>query len=436
MFRYLPEQASEIAPKIDWVNNLITDISVFFTAAIVGTMLYFAIRYRRTDENQNTPRIYGNHFLEVLWTVIPTVISAFVAYQGLYYYRELRMVPADAMTINVLAKKWDWTFEYENGKTSQGEFKIPVGKPVKLLLRSNDVLHSLFIPAMRVKHDAIPGRYSYVSFTPVRTGEYHTFCTEYCGTQHWNMRAQLSVVSQSEFDAWLADRSEALRANRGTPLERGQSLYERNCKVCHSMGENRVVGPGFQGLYEKEREFEDGTSAVADENYLRTSILHPEKQIVKGYPNGMTAWEGLLTDQQVDDLISFIKSLDAETVKAMQDKEAQAASEAAAEAGVDVSKMTPVEHGEYLMKNNPIAACTTCHSLDGSRLVGPSYKGLYGREGKLASGESYVADDAYIKESILNPAAKVVESYAPAMPPYQFSEEELNAIVEYLKTVK
>lgn len=433
MFRYLPEQASEIAPKIDWVNNLVTDLSVFFTAAIVGTMLYFAIRYRRREGNMETPQILGNHFLEIVWTVVPTVISAFVAYQGLIYFFELRAVPENAMTVNVLGKKWDWTFEYENGKKAVGEFVLPVDTPVKLLMRSNDVLHSMFIPAMRVKNDVIPGRYSYLSFKPVKTGKYHTFCTEYCGKDHWNMRAQLRVVSQTEFDAWVNDDSEERRFKSSTPLERGEKLYKTHCQACHSIGSNSQIGPGFQGIYGSEREFDDGTSAVADENYLRESILNPAAKIVKGYQNQMTAWEGLLSDTEIDDLITFIKSLDEETVKRMQESAAESKEPVDTE---ELASLSPVERGERLIKNNAIAPCITCHSLDGSAGVGPTYKGLYGKTGKTTTGEEYVADEEYLKESIVNPAAIVVEGYAPAMPAYQFSDEELDDIIEYLKTLK
>lgn len=431
MFRYLPEQASEIAPKIDWVNNLITDLSVFFTAAVVGAMLYFAIRYRRREDNQETPAILGSHFLEILWTVVPTVISAFVAYQGLVYFFEIKEVPKDAMTINVLGKKWDWTFEYENGKTTVGEYTVPVNKPIKMLMRSTDVLHSFFVPAMRVKSDVIPGRYSYVSFTPVKTGTYHTFCTEYCGTNHWNMRATLHVVSESEFDAWVNDRSEELRASRETPAERGEKLYLKNCIACHNVNDQRKIGPGFQGIYNSERTFTDGTTAVADENYLKTSITNPAKQIVKGYPNQMTAFEGLLNDQQLDDLIAFMKTLDADTVAAMS-AEAAEEEEISSE---DLAALSPAERGERLMQEK---ACLACHSLDGSRLVGPSYKGLYGRKGKTTDGEEYVADDAYLKESILYPNKKIVEGYAPAMPPFegQLDDSQLNDMIEYLKNIK
>ncbi len=429
MFRYLPEQGSELAPKIDFVNHLITDLSVFFTAAVVGAMLYFAIRYRRTPQNpaSETPQIKDNHFLEIIWTVVPTIISAFVAYMGLIYFYELRSVPKDAMTINVVAKKWDWSFEYSNGKKTLGEFVVPVDKPVRLLMQSRDVLHSLYIPGMRVKADVIPGRYTYVSFKPVRTGEYHTFCTEYCGASHWNMRAELKVVSQTEYDAWLNDKSAELRANSSSPAERGAAVFKaKGCTSCHSLGTNRIVGPGLAGIFGEEHELEGGATVKVDENYIKTSILNPAAQIRKGYPNAMTPFAGLVTDAEVDDLIALIKGLE---------KSAAPATPEVAVAAVDLSKLTPAERGHKIMEGK---ACLGCHSVDGSALVGPTYKGIYGRKGKLADGSDYVADDAYIKESILNPTAKVVQGFAPAMPPYagQLSDDDIKDITEYLKTVK
>lgn len=427
MFRYLPEQASEIAPKIDFVNNLITDLSVFFTAAIVGAMIYFAIRYRRTEDNKSTPAILGSHSLEILWTVIPTVISVFIAYEGLIYYFKLREVPADAMVINVTAQKWVWNFEYDNGKTTTGEMVIPVDRPVKFLMTSRDILHSFFVPAMRVKADVVPGRYSYVTFKPVKTGEYHTFCTEYCGTNHWNMRARLRVVSATEFDAWLNDRSEELRAARVSPAERGQLHFvNKGCNACHSLDGSRLVGPSFAGLYGSTREFADGTSAPADENYIRTSILNPAAQIVKGYPNAMIAFEGQITDDEITDLIAFMNALNTGAVEVPKPAEQKVE---------DLSKLAPPERGQKLIT---LKGCNACHSMDGNPLVGPTFKGLYGRSGKLADGQAYTADDAYIKESILNSAAKIVEGYQPLMPPYagQVSDEEVADIIEYLKTIK
>jgi cytochrome c oxidase subunit 2 len=228
MFRYLPEQASEHAPAVDWLNNWITDISLFFTVVIVGAMIYFSIRYRQKDGvNHETPRIEGSNFLEVIWTVVPTIICIFVGYYGIVIYRDMVEVPTDEPVVEVLVhgRKWQWEFEYDNGKKTTAEFVLPVNKQAKLILRSTDVLHSLFIPAMRVKNDAVPGMFTYVTFKPVKTGEYYTFCTEYCGKDHSAMLAKLKVVSQAEYDRWLNDRSAEAALAAMTPEKRGQKAY-------------------------------------------------------------------------------------------------------------------------------------------------------------------------------------------------------------------
>ncbi len=429
MFRYLPEQASEIAPKVDWLHHWITDISVFFTVAIVGAMLYFAIRYRKKDnKHHDTPQIKGSHFLEVVWTVVPTIICIFIAYYGVAIFREMKHVPKDALTINVSGQKWLWDFEYPaSGKKSTGEFVVPVNKPIKLVLQSRDVLHSFFIPAMRVKSDAIKGYFTYLSFKPVRTGEYHVFCTEYCGKDHSAMRATLRVVSEADYERWVNDTSEKL-----PPAEKGKALFvKKGCNGCHSLDGSRLVGPSFLKLWGKEEQLEGGANVAVDENYISESILNPNKKIVKGFPaNQMPVFEGQLDQKDITALIEFIKTVDEsapiETPKAVQP-------------AVDLSKLTPAERGKRIYDGSAgNVACQTCHSLDGSKIVGPSFKGIYGRSTKMTDGSSVTTDDAYLKESILNPTAKVVEGFAPAMPPFQgvLSDEQISDVIEYLKTVK
>lgn len=426
MFRYLPEQASEIAPKIDWLNNLVTDLSVFFTVAIVGAMIYFAFKYKRTKKHQKgftSPT--DSHFLEVMWTVVPTLISCYILYYGIVYYRELRHVPANPIEINGIGKQWVWDFEYNTGKKTTNEITIPVNKPVKFILTSKDVLHSFFIPAMRVKSDVIPGHYTYVSFTPVKTGRYYTFCTEYCGKDHSAMLAKLNVVSQAEYDRWVNDLSESKLAEKLDLGELGAKLYEeKQCKSCHSLDGTRLVGPSWLKLFGKEEEFEDGTKIQVDENYLRTAILNPNAQIAMTYPkNVMPAYEGQLSEREISALITFIKEQDGKQ-KAISVKE---------EVVVDPSTLTPAQRGEMLYKSQ---TCNACHSIDGSKVVGPSWKGLYGHDGELVTGDKYVADDAYITESILNPNAKIVKGYAPSMPVIPLNDDQIKDIIEYMKTLK
>ncbi len=428
MFRFLPEQASEFAPEIDWINNLITDISVFFTVAIVGAMIYFAIIYRRRNgKDHETDRIEGSHILEFLWTAVPTVICIYVAAYGFVIYEDIRDIPddKDAIVINVQGQKWKWDFEYSNGKQTTNEWVVPVNEPVKIILTSTDVLHSFFVPAMRVKQDAVPKQYTFLWFKPVKTGEYHTFCTEYCGTNHSGMLATLKVVSKAEYERWLADDSEALKMSRMKPSDIGKELYvKKGCNACHSLDGSRLVGPSFLKLFGRDEELDNGEKIKADENYIKASIINPNAQIVAGYPpNQMPSFQGQVTDDEIHGIIEFIKTVDG-TQKV----------EIAAPVAVAIDpNATPAERGKVVYETK---LCKTCHTLDGSQLVGPTFKGIYGKSGKLADGSSYTADDEYIRNSIKNPSGQVVEGFAPSMPVLPVTDSEISDLIEYMKTLK
>jgi len=428
MFRYLPEQASSFADEIDWIHHVITDISVFFTVAIVGAMIYFAVRYRRRNGvDHETPAIEGNVFLEIVWTVVPTLICVYVAAYGFWGYQSLRQAPENSKIINVTGQKWSWTFQYENGKTSRDTLVVPVDEPIKLVMTSRDVLHSFFIPAMRVKSDVVPGQYTFVWFNAIKTGTYHVFCTEYCGRDHSRMLASLEVVSRAEYDRWLADDTEERLRAAMPPAELGQRLYrDLGCNACHSVDGTRLVGPTFLQLYNSEGVLVDGSTYVADENYLRRSILEPAADIVQGYANVMPSYEGQVTDEQIDAIIAFIRTLD--DVAAIPEVEEEPVDDTPREL------LSPVERGELLYRER---VCNTCHSLDGTRLIGPTFQGIWMREGTLEDGSSYVADEEYIIRSILEPNAEITQGYPPAMPSYegQMSDEDIADMIEFMKTL-
>lgn len=430
MFQYFPEQASDFAEKVDWLNKIVTDISVFFTVAIVGAMIYFAVKYRRRNGvDHETPHIEGSHLLEVIWTVVPTLICIVVAWLGYVYYDEIRTPPANAMTVSVRGTKWTWDFEYENGKRSK-ELVVPVNEPVKLLMTSGDVLHSLFIPAMRIKMDVVPKQYTYQWFRPIKTGDYQIFCTEYCGDLHSAMLARLKVLPREEYDRWLADNSEAEALARMDKKEAGGEIYlAKGCNACHSLDGSPRVGPSFLKLFGRKEALLDGSEVDVHEEYLRSSIYEPNKQIVKGYssPSAMPSFQGQISDDEMLSLIAFIKSVDG-TQPALAQPTPAAPTE-------DFSKLPPAEYGKKLFT---LKLCATCHSIDGSRLVGPSFKGLYGRDEKITGGTTVKVDDAYLKNSILKPMDQIVDGYPGAMPPYegQLSDAELSALIEYIKTIK
>jgi cytochrome c oxidase subunit 2 len=338
------------------------------------------------------------------------------------------------VTINVRGQMWNWEFEYlrpdATVKQTKGDAVIPVDRPVKFVLTSRDVLHSFFVPSMRVKSDAIPGHFTYVTFKPVKTGDYQIFCTEYCGQEHWNMLAKLKVVPEAEYSRWLNDRSDELAEAKLSPVELGKQIYaQKGCNACHSLNGSRLVGPSFLKIFGREGTYTDGKAYVADENYLRESILQPNKHIVASYPpNLMPVFEGQLNDRQIEALISWMRTLNGEAPAAAETKPA-------VDDAAMLAKLSPAERGKHWYETK---ICVTCHSLDGSKLVGPSFQGIYGRTAKLEGGTEVPSDDAYITESILNPMAKVAAGYAPAMPPYagQLDEAQIADIIAFMKTVK
>jgi cytochrome c oxidase subunit 2 len=434
MLGLLGEQGSDFAHKVDYAHDVVTIISVICTVAIVGVMLYFAVIYRQRDgKDHDTPMIEGNGLLEVIWTVFPTLVVIWVAYLGYDSFVDMRTPPENSMEVNVTGRKWAWDFQYKNGKTTTNELVVPVDEPVKLVMTSKDVLHSFFVPVMRTKHDVIPGRYSFEWFRPIKTGDFQVFCTEYCGDQHSGMRARLKVLPKAEFERWLADDSEERKLAALKPSDLGKELYQsKQCVTCHSLDGSPRVGPSWLKIVGKQGELADGSAYTADENYIKESILNPQAKVVKGYPPmGMPSYQGQLSDDQIHGIIEFMKTLDG-TQKVEEPKPAAPKGPSAAE----LAALSPADRGKALVAEN---ACAGCHSIDGSRLVGPSFKGLWERKEKMADGSEIVADAAYIKESILKPQAKLVEGYPPAMPAMyegKLTDENIADIIEYIKTLK
>ena len=434
MLGLLGEQGSDFAHKIDYAHDVVTIISVLCTAAICGVMIYFAIIYRQRDgKDHETPAIEGNNTLEVIWTVFPTLVCIWVAWLGFDTFVDLRTPPAGAMEVNVVAQKWIWNFEYKNGKRTTGELVVPVGEPVKLIMTSKDVLHSFFVPVMRTKADVIPGRYTYEWFRPIKTGDFQVFCTEYCGDSHSKMQSRLKVLPKAEFERWLNDDSEARKLASLKPSDLGKELYvSKNCIACHSLDGSPRVGPSWLKLFGKEGKLADGSSYKVDENYIKESILLPQAKSVAGYPAmGMPSYQGQLSDDEISGIIAFIKTIDGTS------KVEVAPAIAPKKNGAALTGLTPAERGKAIV-NDSSNLCATCHSIDGSKLVGPSFKGIWGRKEKMADGSEVVVDAAYIKESILKPQAKIVAGYGPVMPAMyegKLTDDNINDIIEYLKTL-
>ncbi|MFH1279604.1 MAG: cytochrome c oxidase subunit II [Candidatus Eisenbacteria bacterium] len=304
---WMPEQASTVAGGVDRLFDFILYISLFFFLLIVGLMVLFVIRYRRRKGVDAEKSATHHTALEVTWTVIPLILVGVIFYLGFVGYMNLATPPGNSYEVNVTAQKWSWMFTYPNGYVDQN-LHAPVDVPVRLVMTSEDVIHSFFVPAFRVKKDVVPGRYSNVWFEATEPGEYDLFCAEYCGTSHSDMIAKVIVHPPGEFEIWLEQASDFL--DRMSPAEAGAKLYAaRGCKQCHTADGSSNIGPSFKGLYGRKGVFDDGTAYTAEENYLRQSILEPMAYIVAGYEAVMPTYQGRLKDREITAIIEYMKTL-------------------------------------------------------------------------------------------------------------------------------
>ena len=308
-----PKQVSSFAHDIDNLFFFIFYASVVLFLIVVIGMMYLAIKYRfkKGDEVRLTSSLDHNTFLEVLFFVIPLILVTITFVWGIRSYLNMVIVPDDAIEIKVTGQSWFWTFDYPEGGSTLNELVVPVETPIKIVLSSTDVLHSFYIPVMRAKMDVLPNRYNVMWFDANQAGEYEIFCTEYCGTGHSNMNAKVIVMPQKMYEVWLA---EAGSADDDLPLEElGAKLYNKKaCNTCHTLDGTALVGPSYlqtSQMWGQERVFDDGSSAIIDENYVRSSILEPQIQIVAGYQGVMPTYQGLLNDRELDALIAFLKTL-------------------------------------------------------------------------------------------------------------------------------
>lgn len=303
----LPVQGSAYAGRVDDLFLFILYVSGFLFFLVTGMIVWFVWRYRRRAPNERTPKITHNFKLEVVWTVVPLIIVTIIFLWGFHGYMDATVAPRDALEVRVTGRRWVWQFEYPNGTRTVNELRVPVGKPVKLILTSDDVIHSFFVPSFRVKADLLPDRYTELWFTPEAEGVHVLFCAEYCGTGHSTMEGKIHVLSQSKYQEWLERGDETTQA---MPLaELGALLYQsRGCATCHSLDGRRGQGPSFKGIFGHTQRMTNGKDIEVDENYLRESILQPQAQVVEGYQAIMPTFQGLLTEREIQALIEFIKA--------------------------------------------------------------------------------------------------------------------------------
>jgi len=302
-FPLWPQRASSIAGQVDGLYVFLVLLSLFMTVAIFTLILVFAIRYRRRPGVQ-AEQIEGSHMLEMTWSIAPLGIFMVIFFWSAFIFFKQRTPPDGAGTIYVVAKQWMWKLQHEEGQREINQLHVPVGKDVKLIMTSQDVIHSFYVPAFRIKHDVLPGRYTTVWFHATKAGTYHLFCAEYCGTQHSGMIGQVVVMEPAEYQAWLGGGGATQ-----TLSQTGEAMFQQlGCSTCHlSSGQGR--GPNLAGLYGSKVTLVDGRTLTADENYIRESILIPGAKVVSGFQPVMPVFQGLVSEEQLNSLIAYVKSL-------------------------------------------------------------------------------------------------------------------------------
>jgi cytochrome c oxidase subunit 2 len=393
---------------VDFVFLYIFGISAVMLLGITATMIWFVVKYNRKRHPQPQPSPHYNILLEAVWTVIPTLIVLTMFWYGWEGYTTLRDVPADALEVRVTARMWSWTFTYPNERTSD-RLVVPAGRAVKLDIVSEDVLHSFYVPAFRIKRDAVPGMTTHAWFRAPEPGSYDVFCAEYCGVAHSQMITTVDALPEHDFEEWYRQETAEEEAAEGEKL-----LAKHGCTGCHSLDGSPSVGPTFQGLFGRQvTVLTDGKerALTVDADYLERSIRQPQADLVKDYPAIMPSYEGKIPQHDLEEIIEYFRKTGAGT---------------AGKKG-----------GQELLKEK---GCLGCHSTDGSPMVGPTLKGLFDRQVTVEKGRetlTLTAGADYLRESIRHPKAAIVKGYPPVMPDFaDLPEEELEALVEYIKELR
>jgi cytochrome c oxidase subunit II len=305
---WLPVQGSASAEVVDRIFSLVFWVSVFFFVLIVALMLVFVVRYRRrAGREEAEPSATHNTPLEITWTVIPILITIGIFIWGFKEFLNINTPPANAYEVLVTGQKWKWLFTYPNGHVDE-DLHVPVDTPIRLVMTSEDVIHGFYIPAFRLKHDVLPGRYVKLWFRPIRAGEYQIYCTQYCGTGHSDMWSKAVVHEPGGFEKWLDQASNFLKTM--SPAQAGEHLYRtRGCAQCHTLDGSGSTGPTWKGLFGSQVPLDGGRAITADENYLRSCILDPTQNVPLGFQPVMPTFKGRLKDDEITAIIEYIKTL-------------------------------------------------------------------------------------------------------------------------------
>lgn len=306
-FPLLPDSASTIADKIDALFFFLCAVSVFFSLVIAIALAFSAARFRKGSQASRKGALDDYLPLELAWSIIPLLIALFIFGWSAKLFLDMRVPPSNAMEIYVVGKQWMWKIQHPEGNREINELHIPIGRPVKLIMTSQDVIHSFYIPAFRIKQDVLPGRYTTQWFEATKPGEYHLFCAEYCGTSHSGMIGKVVAMEPAAYENWLTSAS-----NIGIAMaSSGAEVFERfGCRTCHRK-DTGPRGPNLEGLFGKNVQLTTGETIVADQEYIRESILNPGAKTVSGYAQIMPTYKNQLTSEQVNHLIEYVRSLGA-----------------------------------------------------------------------------------------------------------------------------
>ncbi|MGH9803737.1 MAG: cytochrome c oxidase subunit II [Candidatus Acidiferrales bacterium] len=305
-----PDQASSIARRVDLLYYFLTAVALLFSGLIFLTVFYFAVKYRQHSPDERPQPIHGSLTLEIVWSVIPLVLTMVMFFWGATLFYEIRTAPSDAATLYVVGKQWMWKIQHPEGQREINQLHVPVGRPVRLVMTSEDVIHSFFIPAFRIKMDVLPGRYTDLWFTATKPGTYHLFCAEYCGTKHSGMRGSVVVLEPADYQAWLTGAP----AGETPEIAGGRLFRQFNCHTCHEAGPTSR-GPSLHEIFGKTVRLRTGETVAVDDGYLRESILLPAAKVVAGYDPVMPTYQGQISEEGVMQLIAYIKSLTREPGK-------------------------------------------------------------------------------------------------------------------------
>lgn len=423
---------STYAAEVDEAFWIVTGLTFLLFFATIGAMFYFAWRYRASRVPAfEAKNIHHNTALEITWTVIPTILLMVMFYYGMTSLKAMRTFPDEGVKVKVTGFKWAWRFEYENGKKTT-ELYVPVNQNVLLEMSApkGDVTHSFYVPAFRVKEDVVPGITTRLWFNATDQGQFDIKCAEYCGTRHAYMLSKVVVIEPDKFAAWMAsdkmtpfDKDPETTAS-APAVSKGETLFSMNgCNACHSMEGQKLVGPHLNDVFGTEVTVTtngEQRTIIRDEEYMTRSITDPDYDLVEGYlPGMMPGYKEMISPEDIQEIVKYLKG----------DTPPPAAAPVAAKPKIDGKQVSMLN------------GCIGCHSEDGSKVVGPSFKGIWMREVNVVEGgnvKTIVSDAEYLREAILRPNANIVEGYQPMMPPYEgvIKDEEVDALIEYFKELK